>query len=593
MGRRVHQVSILSVLALAACGPGLDAVVSVVPLDPGDVCATGGVQVASGQDRDRDGTLDADEVTHTEAVCAGEEGEAGAPGEDGADGADGQDGAPASAMLIEATPLPPGDTCGAGGVLVRFGADSDADGVLDDDEVTATSTVCDGEDGTSVNIATEAIAPGAECPGGGTRVLAGHDDDGDGALDADEVESSRAVCNGTDGTDGADGADGTSYAAGTVLYGDYTIANNLDAALLAGVEVITGTLRVMSDVMPEVRLDDLQRVDGSLTVTGSTLERLVFPGLTTVGGTVELRGNPRLTSLAGLSALTYAGRLRVDDNDALTSFVGLGPTLATQSAVIVDNDGVTTLAGLEGLTAPEYVTITRSGALVSLSGLGVTETAYLGVNANPALTSLDGLAGMVRADNVGIVENPLLVSLSGLEGVTSADQVSVYGNTALTSLEGLGLTSVNYLEVSENPALTSLRGLERLTSVDSVYIASNASLASLSALGGGLLTTLAGDVVISANPLLTDLSGLDRVTHAGALVIADNERLGSTHGLDALTNVGLLWISGNATLTRFDALAGVRRVEASTYIVDNGGCVPSDIAATLRTASLGGATFGC
>ncbi len=81
--------------------------VSVVPLDPGDVCATGGVQVASGQDRDRDGTLDADEVTHTEAVCAGEEGEAGAPGEDGADGADGQDGAPASAMLVEATPLPP------------------------------------------------------------------------------------------------------------------------------------------------------------------------------------------------------------------------------------------------------------------------------------------------------------------------------------------------------------------------------------------------------------------------------------------------------------------------------------------------------
>jgi hypothetical protein len=37
---------------------------------------------------------------------------------------------------------------------------------------------------------------GSNCPVGGTRIDAGRDDDGDGQLDADEVDTTTFVCDG-------------------------------------------------------------------------------------------------------------------------------------------------------------------------------------------------------------------------------------------------------------------------------------------------------------------------------------------------------------------------------------------------------------
>jgi len=79
------------------------------------------------------------------AACEGDDGQDGAPGAPGADGADGADGL--TSLLVQ-TPLAEGDdNCPAGGVRVDSGIDSNGSGTLDDDEIDATSFVCNGEDG--------------------------------------------------------------------------------------------------------------------------------------------------------------------------------------------------------------------------------------------------------------------------------------------------------------------------------------------------------------------------------------------------------------------------------------------------------------
>src|SRR5262249_9101425 len=46
------------------------------------------------------------------------------------------------ALLDRSTPIPPGGVCPAGGTSVQAGADVNGNGVLDDEEVERTTTVC-------------------------------------------------------------------------------------------------------------------------------------------------------------------------------------------------------------------------------------------------------------------------------------------------------------------------------------------------------------------------------------------------------------------------------------------------------------------
>ena len=70
------------------------------------------------------------------AACGG--------GEDGADGAAGGDGLPSLAVV---TNEPPGANCPAGGLLIQTGVDDNANGTLDPDEVDSEVYACNGVDG--------------------------------------------------------------------------------------------------------------------------------------------------------------------------------------------------------------------------------------------------------------------------------------------------------------------------------------------------------------------------------------------------------------------------------------------------------------
>jgi len=101
--------------------------------------------------------------------------------------------------------------CPQGGLIVSTGHDQNGNGSLDADEVTSAASVCGGRDGAKSLIRLENEAVGEHCAEGGTRVSSGLDDGreggtaGNGLLEPGEVTDVQYVCNGRNGRDGRDG----------------------------------------------------------------------------------------------------------------------------------------------------------------------------------------------------------------------------------------------------------------------------------------------------------------------------------------------------------------------------------------------------
>lgn len=145
-------------------------------------------------------------------VC-GCTGAPGAPGTNGADGApgaqgpQGQQGVPGAAgdagaagvsALIKSSVEPPGSHCASGGTKLEAGLDVNGDGVLDTSEIDvgATSYVCDGTGRNSL-VVTSPEPAGTHCAFGGTKIETGLDADGNGTLEASEINAAATsyVCN--------------------------------------------------------------------------------------------------------------------------------------------------------------------------------------------------------------------------------------------------------------------------------------------------------------------------------------------------------------------------------------------------------------
>ncbi|MCA9527545.1 MAG: hypothetical protein KC549_14745, partial [Myxococcales bacterium] len=117
-------------------------------------------------------------------------------------------------QIVDVVPVPPGPDCAAGGVRIDEGRDWDYDGELDEDEVEASHFVCNGdpgtpgEDGYNILQEVEDEPATATCPQGGWRVLSGLDEDRDGRLDGNEIDSEVLLCHGRDGENGMVGPEG-------------------------------------------------------------------------------------------------------------------------------------------------------------------------------------------------------------------------------------------------------------------------------------------------------------------------------------------------------------------------------------------------
>ncbi|MGK5091135.1 hypothetical protein WDW89_03855 [Deltaproteobacteria bacterium TL4] len=98
-------------------------------------CPNGGVEIELGIDANLNGTLDTSEINKTEILCHGTE------GTDGVKGANGMN------SLIHTTFENAGDQCSNGGYRVDIGLDQNSDSILDSNEISATTYLCQGEKG--------------------------------------------------------------------------------------------------------------------------------------------------------------------------------------------------------------------------------------------------------------------------------------------------------------------------------------------------------------------------------------------------------------------------------------------------------------
>lgn len=176
-GNGVLESSEVNLTSYACNGTdGAEVLVRRQNLSPGAECADGGERVSYGSDTSGNGRLDPDEETFVTFVC---------------DGANGQDGTEGSAVRVSTEPA--SANCVRGGTRIETGPDTNGNGVLDDGEVAATSFACNGPALAALtNVTPE--PPGTNCADGGRRVETGTDDNGNGELDAAEVDNTSFVC---------------------------------------------------------------------------------------------------------------------------------------------------------------------------------------------------------------------------------------------------------------------------------------------------------------------------------------------------------------------------------------------------------------
>jgi len=304
------------------------------------------------------------------------------------------------------------------------------------------------------------------------------------------------------------------------------------------------------------------RAPGDLNISqNSSLTDIDFQRFTTLAGSLIIADNTSLTGLKNLSTLqTIGGALTISNTgvanlDSLHSLTRVGKDLE-----ISKNSNLTSLTGLSLLT---YV------------GAGGGPYSGAHIKYNPKLTNLDGLNKLVSiAGMLDISYNATLINLDGLSSLASLGShfpdylcLSIMNNAALTTLKGLrSLTTLpGPLFIENNASLPNLDGLESLTKISgyrgSLTVQGNSALTNMDGLSA--LTLVSGQyafVNISNNSSLVNLNGLSSLKQindggpSGSLVIQNNASLADVDGLSSLTSIGsveeYLTVVNNPNLTR-------------------------------------------
>lgn len=107
--------------------------------------------------------------------------------------------------IFKISTISPNADCLNGGQKIESGLDKNRNSLLDDSEVESTSYICNGTNGSngtngmnSLTNITE-VSASSVCEAGGFKIDVGLDNNRNNILDADEIESTRYICNGING----------------------------------------------------------------------------------------------------------------------------------------------------------------------------------------------------------------------------------------------------------------------------------------------------------------------------------------------------------------------------------------------------------
>lgn len=251
--------------------------------------------------------------------------------------------------------------CPFGGSAVQSGIDANGNGVLDASEVQVLTVLCAPEPAAPTVLRIVDQPAGPQCAVGGTAVESGPDRNGNHVLDDDEVAHVDYICR-------------------DVVIGDLAIYDKAKVPAFANVRAITGSLTISVSVLsPVISLPKLQQVGGSMTSFSSY--HIAFPELTQVGGNllIVIAGsaefpklarvgslsifNAILPDLSGFPALRFADSLSV----GASSVVSVDLSLDTVRSVRMNGDGKLATVHLQVAHAVDDLDIDDNGGLTSLA----------------------------------------------------------------------------------------------------------------------------------------------------------------------------------------------------------------------------------
>ncbi len=265
-----------------------------------------------------------------------------------------------------------------------------------------------------------------------------------------------------------------------------------------------------------------------------------YPGCTEIEGYVRIKGND-ITNLNGLNVITsIGGSLEIYGNPLLTNLVGLDALNHVEGTIHIGE--------------------------------------WMPAGGNPALENLEGLNNLVTINNLRIVNNDYLSSLTGLDNLNSiSGNLYIYNNWNLTSLTGLeNLDTIGGDLTIIGTPLINLMGLDNLTSIGGYIVICGTALinltgmSSLNHIGGGMIIG-AIDLIGGGNGLLTDLSGLENISSIGGDVdIGYNPSLTSLTGLKNVTSInGYLDIHYNDALNKLSGLDNIASGSITNLTITN------------------------
>lgn len=283
-------------------------------------------------------------------------------------------------------------TCGTGGITIRRGIDDNENGRLDGNEIDSTRDVCNTPNNLLV---TSAVTAGSDgCTFGGTRIASGLDNGdgggtaGNGALEAGEIDETRVVCQGEgffvrsfEAPSGADGANLFVTSGGAATNGPG--GDGGDIEVLADNGSLGGHVKAFRN--------------GSAPVT------ITAPALTPAFGSapVVIEGNVTINTVADPTALA-----------ANTPYRDPGGTL-----LIWNGSNSVNPSGLR----------VAAGASLTFGGVGPVQVALeYDIDIAGTVMLRDGINGrdLVLAGRAVVVRDSGTIDLSGAEGGGNAGQLT-------------------------------------------------------------------------------------------------------------------------------------------------------------------------
>jgi hypothetical protein len=427
--------------------------------------------------------------------------------------------------LVVTEAIAPGAECPAGGTRVRSGIDTNGDGALEPSETTETRLVC-AEAGATMAVV-EALAPGAECPGGGKVVRAGRDVNGDHVLGPDETTSRTVVCDDprvTRVTAVPPGAQCLGGGARVESGPDRNGNGKLDDAEVTASEVvcgrvIEGDLRI-TDAAGVSAAEDIAAVTGNVAIGGAGIAKVHLPAMRLIGGDLRASGASDLVDVELEHLGTMGGLLAVDDAPRLRR-IALATLTQVRGAAIVG------LPSLETIALPALA-----------ESLGSLELTSLSVLTNVALPRL------VRVDGTFSVDAPKVrsIAIGSLERVT--ETFAVRGTTELAKLAAPSLVGAGELDLVDNEALETV-SLPRLAEVP-------------------------GTVWLRDTPRLTSLAGLANLETVGLLRVEGDVRQLDVSSMRLRTAGGISVEGSNLTTLKLPMLTSADRIDLGSAGESNG-----------------------